>query len=80
MTAVIKDNMPSGSVPCLGLAWSNLITTRIILKKCDHITSSSSTRPSNSLGVRRFEVIFSPELECATAEFIITENSISDVQ
>lgn len=73
MTAAISDNSANRSVPCLGLAWSNLVTTRIIIRKSGRVVVA---KPSNSIGVRIFEVLFSPDQPYATAEYIITENGI----
>lgn len=69
MTSSLKT---SRNQPSLGLAWSNLVTTRILVRKTDKV--------QNQIPIRSFEVIFSPELPRNIAEFIITENGICDVQ
>lgn len=73
VTAAISESRSNGSIPCLGLAWSNLVTTRIVLRKSERNVSSN---PSNSIGVRTFEVVFSPDQPYGIAEYIITENGV----
>lgn len=75
VTAAISENRPSCSVPCLGLVWSNLVTTRILLRKSDRTVKDSA---SSSVGVRLFEVLFSPDQPYGIAEYIITESGICD--
>lgn len=75
VTAAISANRPGCTVPCLGLAWSNLVTTRIILRKSDRTVKDAA---SNSFVVRTFEVAFSPDQPFDTAEYIITENGVCD--
>lgn len=64
---MVEDNGQNKVVPCLGLAWSNLVTTRIQIHR---------NRLSD---IREFEIIFSPELPQTTAKFLISEEGIVDV-
>lgn len=73
------------STPSLGLAWSNLVTTRIQIDK----TSDSSNIPSiNQAGnivekcipIRKCKVIFAPDLPKASSTFMITTDGIVDVR
>ncbi|XP_076055871.1 DNA repair protein XRCC3-like isoform X1 [Oratosquilla oratoria] len=60
-------------VPALGLAWSNLITTRLALSR-KYPQSQQCVIP-----VRNLEVHFSPWLPRASANFIITEEGLKDM-
>lgn len=73
--------MRNKCVPCLGLAWSNLVTTQFKIRKLDKQVSSliGSSISNSPIRVRSFEVAFSPELANQFAEFIITEKGISDI-
>lgn len=69
-------------VPCLGLAWSNLVTTRIQIHKKKEIVpfnitqDQATTSTQNPLIIRKFEIIFSPELPQSSTEFAITEEGV----
>lgn len=71
-----KSGRRNGVVPCLGLAWSNLVTSRIMVRKTNKFASSQPI----SIQIRDVELVFSPEMSHGHAEFIITENGINDVQ
>lgn len=71
-------------IPCLGLAWSNLVTSRIMIRKTNKFASSqpNGNEPTNQtslIQIRDVELVFSPEMPHGHAEFIITENGINDV-
>lgn len=76
----MSDSLRNKCVPCLGLAWSNLVTTQFKMRKLDkQISAVMVSSISNSpIRVRSFEVSFSPELANQFAEFIITEKGICD--
>lgn len=61
----VTDNPENGkTVPCLGLAWSNLVTCRFEI---------------NRLGLeRQFKVIFAPDLSNNKCNFCIKEHGIED--
>lgn len=72
-------------IPCLGLAWSNLVTSRFAINKtndCIPIAKAGSSKDisDNSISVRIFGVIFSPELKKSKTKFIITENGVCSTQ
>lgn len=78
----MNDHVRNKCVPCLGLAWSNLVTTQIKIRKLAKQISQSNIAAqlsSTPIKVRSFEVSFSPDLPNKVAEFIITENGICDV-
>lgn len=54
-------------VPCLGLAWANLVTHRLQL----HRSAGAGRR-------RSMEVVFSPELPRARADFVIASAGVCD--
>ncbi|KAI5631157.1 rad51 domain-containing protein [Phthorimaea operculella] len=75
-------------LPSLGLAWSNMISTRLWLKKTNSthnlriVPSRSSTKvPCEALKVfiRELCVIFAPDLPNATSKIIITPTGIQTV-
>ncbi|XP_047994528.1 DNA repair protein XRCC3-like [Leguminivora glycinivorella] len=66
-------------LPCLGLAWSNLVSTRIMLKKTSRtvvLKSNESSSAQEYSHIRELSVVFAPDLPNETAEFIITSNGI----
>lgn len=87
VTAVIHDSEPL-LVPCLGLAWANLVSTRIQLHRTARTVVCGSTRTSNNSPngasqeetiVRQMEIVFAPHLAPAKAEFVITADGVTDV-
>ncbi|XP_059053233.1 DNA repair protein XRCC3-like [Achroia grisella] len=69
-------------LPSLGLAWSNMVTTRLQLKKTTEVMNLTNTtlhlnQMSYNVYIRELSVIFSPDLLNSTVRFIITENGIS---
>lgn len=85
VSSVIDDTGLNKVVPCLGLAWSNLVTTRIQIHRKREIPLLSHTQelgePSTQFPstVRGFEIIFSPELPQCSADFRITEDGVVDL-
>lgn len=73
MTSVSDTHGNYKIVPCLGLAWANLIHTRIQIHRTDENLIESP------LIIRKMEVIFSPDLPPNTAEFLIATEGIVDV-
>lgn len=79
-----KLGIRNDHIPCLGLAWSNLVTSRIMIRKMSKFASSQpngneSTNQNSPIQIRDVELVFSPEMPHGHAEFIITENGIKDV-
>lgn len=70
--------------PSLGLAWSNLVTSRILIRKTDDFVTPNrkDVEQENQnfqyakIRVRSFEIIFSPDLPRRKAEFIVTDSGI----
>lgn len=56
-------------VPCLGLAWANLVTTRLQVQR----------KGNADVDVRSIEVVFSPEMPPGRANFRITGDGVVDV-
>ncbi|XP_037029535.1 DNA repair protein XRCC3-like isoform X2 [Bradysia coprophila] len=82
MSAVINSKTSASpenqNVPCLGLLWANLVTTRL------QIHHNSRTLDENSQStlqpVRKIRVMFAPDLRQDSAEFIITSNGVNDIK
>lgn len=80
VTASMNDTVRDKCIPSLGLAWSNLVTTQIKLRKINkHVTELTGKILNSPIRVRSFEISFSPDLPNQFAEFIITETGICDV-
>ncbi|KAJ6637381.1 DNA repair protein XRCC3 [Pseudolycoriella hygida] len=64
-------------IPCLGLAWANLVNTRLQV----HRTNKTLTQNTQvtSQPIRKIRVLFAPDLKHGSAEFIITSNGVSDI-
>lgn len=77
----MKDTTRDRCIPSLGLAWSNLVTTQMKIRKINkHVTRLTGSQTLNSpIRVRSLEISFSPDLPNKFAEFIITTNGICDV-
>lgn len=81
----IDDNRESAkSIPSLGLAWSNLVTTRLEINIMgDNHTIQSINRAGRvlqkSIPIRECSVTFSPDLPKASTTFMITTDGIVGV-
>lgn len=71
VSSVIDDSGTTKCIPCLGLAWANLVCTRLQLYR--------TNKNCQDLVVRRMEVIFSPAFPQNSAEFLVTGNGVTDV-
>ena len=63
------------TVPSLGLAWSNLVRSRLKISKIP----KQLNYEGQSLTVRRMEIIFSPESPCDFSDFLITSKGVCDI-
>lgn len=64
----VTDNIEMGiSEPCLGLSWANNVTCRFCMSR------------NNISSIRKFEVIFAPDLPTSSTYVIIKEDGISNV-
>lgn len=79
-----KDNL----LPTLGLAWSNMVCSRLFLKKTNqtmHIgnllleSKEKLNSTEQSVVVRKLSVIFAPDLPNSSVKFIITSTGIQTV-
>lgn len=74
-------------IPCLGLAWSNMISTRISIKKTEtyidlggnFIKSDNEQCPNDCVQLRELSVVFSPELPNLKLHFIVTQVGVKYV-
>lgn len=64
-------------LPSLGLAWSNMINTRLYIKKSDRYTSHRNSK--DMLVVRELSVVFAPELPSSKINFLVTTNGVEDL-
>lgn len=78
--------------PALGLAWANLVSTRIKVHRTSRVyverndvssnltqSLSASGGPNISLTIRQMEVVFSPEVAPGYADFLISPEGVLDV-
>lgn len=81
--------------PALGLAWANLVSTRLKIHRTsnvyvarnnisDNVTQSLSGYSDNGgptmrLAIRQMEVVFSPEVAPGYADFLISKDGLVDV-
>lgn len=77
VSAVI-NRLPSNStedqvVPCLGLVWANLVNTRLQISRTNK-TLNATTEP-----IRKIKILFAPDLQQDSTEFVITSNGITDI-
>nr|XP_021186357.2 DNA repair protein XRCC3 [Helicoverpa armigera] len=86
VTASFEEN--TNVLPSLGLAWSNMVTTRLMLKKtlelCDTVNLSKRNPQQTTLKhetyIRELHVVFAPHLPNAMIHFIITSSGIQSLQ
>ncbi|XP_028176516.1 DNA repair protein XRCC3 [Ostrinia furnacalis] len=77
VTAAFKEDFDV--MPSLGLAWSNMINSRLWLKKTT--TNVKSTEEASVIGesyLRELSVDFAPDLPCSMARVIITQKGIHE--
>lgn len=75
------DNMDNNTIPSLGLAWSNLIHTRLFLSRTNtkYKINISSENSLSELTVRKMKVEFSPYLPNISCHFVITNEGVKGV-
>lgn len=78
------DSLFDEAIPCLGLAWSNLVTSRFEIRKTEDYVplkraGEHKETCDNNIPVRIFEIIFSPEMKKAKTKFIITDGGITAI-
>lgn len=79
-TASMDPSLHDQCIPSLGLAWSNLVSNQLKIRKLHKQISLIDSKLLNTpIKVRCMEVGFSPDLPNQIAEFIITEKGICDV-
>lgn len=78
VTGTIED-VGDNIVPSLGLAWSNLVNTRLWLRKTMRYVSSVSQDECSQLQVRELAVIFAPDTAYSTADCVITCKGLQSV-
>lgn len=86
--AVLCMNQVTGAVdrvedmlPSLGLAWSNMVSTRLHLRKTMKTVKikEADTEHSYCSHLRQLSVIFAPDLPNCVAEFVITSQGLQGV-
>lgn len=66
-----NNEIKQHAVPALGLAWANIVTTRLQLHRTAR-TVPDPHQPMLQVSVRTFEVVFAPHLPADTCHFIVT--------
>ncbi|CAG2054557.1 unnamed protein product, partial [Timema podura] len=70
------DNTGRKTVAALGLAWANMVTTRLQVSRTNRsVTDAKGT----SMPVRMLEIIFSPDKPPRSCHFVVTEAGVSAV-
>lgn len=68
---------PEDMVPSLGLAWSNMVSTRLYLRKTCKLQTVKAEVEHNTY-LRELSLIFSPDLPNSVAEFVITPGGLQE--
>lgn len=74
VTASFNDT--DSVLPSLGLAWSNMVTSRLWLKKTKETISHNVPMLEQNVHIRELIVIFAPYLPNSVTKFIITPSGI----
>nr|CAD7424350.1 unnamed protein product [Timema monikensis] len=70
------DNTGRKTIAALGLAWANMVTTRLQISRTDRsVTDAKGT----TVPVRMLEIIFSPDKPPRSCHFVVTEAGVSAV-
>ncbi|CAD0203958.1 unnamed protein product [Chrysodeixis includens] len=85
VTASFKDS--DNVLPSLGLAWSNMVTARLMLKKTLKIADVVSLpkqmhhllTSNQPIYIRELSTVFAPDLPDASTEFVITSKGLQGV-
>lgn len=85
VTASFEDS--DNVLPSLGLAWSNMVTTRLMIKKTTKIVDALSLPKhkhhlltyNHTIYVRELIIVFAPDLPKASTEFIITSKGLQSL-
>lgn len=67
--------MKQRPVAALGLAWANMVTTRLQLSRTDH-TVPDPHQTTLAVSVRTLQVVFAPHLPKDTCHFIVTRAGV----
>ena len=59
----------------LGLAWANMVTTRLQLCRTAH-TVPDPHQPDHSVSVRTLQIVFAPSLPTDSCHFIVTKAGV----
>lgn len=71
---------PEDMLPSLGLAWSNMVSTRLYLRKTMKMVKIKEHAVEYSSHLRELSVIFAPDLPNSVAEFVITPEGLQKVE
>lgn len=79
------DSAEGEVIPCLGLAYANLMTSRFLIRKTKNYTpiavaGSSTNTDLSQLPVRTFEIVFSPESKRTKVQFVITKTGVTSTR
>jgi DNA-repair protein XRCC3 len=70
-----NNEMKQPPVAALGLAWANMVTTRLQLSRTAQ-TQPDPHQPTLAVSVRTMEIVFSPHLPNDTCHFIVTRAGV----
>lgn len=85
VTASFEDS--DNVLPSLGLAWSNMVTTRLMIKKTSRIADANNPQKhkhhlltsNHTVYVREMSTVFAPHLPNSKTEFIITSKGLQSL-
>ncbi|XP_076306083.1 DNA repair protein XRCC3-like [Tachypleus tridentatus] len=66
-------------VPSLGLAWSNLVTTRVMLSRTSYVYNETSMQLKVHLPIRKLQVLYAPNLLPNHIYFVVTSDCVKGI-
>ncbi|XP_022256073.1 DNA repair protein XRCC3-like isoform X1 [Limulus polyphemus] len=74
-----RSNVQEKIVPSLGLAWSNLVTTRVMLSRTSYVYKETTTQLKVYLPVRKLQVLYAPNLPPNHTYFVVTPDCVRGI-
>lgn len=72
------------SIPALGIAWANWVTTSIMLQRTarvlTHTDSAAASNGCTELVVRKMDILFAPHLPRASCHFVVDADGMKGLK